>query len=227
MKLLPIAMLVSTMLKEKFGVEAAFDIESRHSWLYTVPTKDIYGEYWTVLSEVYSHLIDRKWSLDEVIRQNKKQLNSKKQRVDIYFKEPYKFIFEFDEKQHFSQFRYITLKKNPDYNILLSNHDHYLTWNKNINIKPGKSGFQRLRALDPLFPPLLEGEKQDNRIRQRAFRDFLKDIVPQCMPKMNPTVRVSYHVTNGNINNFSHDDLSKIRVYLDSILILDKIKIDI
>jgi len=98
MKLLPIAILVSTMLKEKFGAEAAFDIESTPNWLQTVPTKDYYGEYWAALSEVYSHLIDCKWSLDEVIKKNEKQLNPKEQRVDIYFKEPYNFIFEFDEK---------------------------------------------------------------------------------------------------------------------------------
>lgn len=34
------------------------------------------------------------------------------------------------------------------------------------------------KPLYELFPEMYESAKQDNRLRQRAFRGFLKDIVP-------------------------------------------------
>lgn len=56
---------------------------------------------------------------------------------------------------------------------------------------------------------MLKGEKQDNRIRQRAFRDYLKDIVPVKLG-YNPTVRISYQVTNNKIKEFTKEDLENI-----------------
>lgn len=66
---------------------------------------------------------------------------------------------------------------------------------------PQTSGFYKLRSQDYLFPPMYESEKQDNRLRQRAFRDFLKDIVPVKLG-YNPTVRISSKVTNNRIKDF-------------------------
>ena len=60
---------------------------------------------------------------------------------------------------------------------------------------------------------MFRGEKQDNRIRQRAFRDYLKDIIPVKLG-YNPTVRISYQITQNRINGFTEEDLVNIKRYL-------------
>jgi len=85
--------------------------------------------------------------------------------------------------------------------------------NKEIKIKPGKSGFTKLQSNDPLFPEMLEGEKQDNRIRQRAFRDFLKDLLPN-ENRVKPTLRIPYQVTNKSINDFTETELRNVEKYI-------------
>lgn len=86
--------------------------------------------------------------------------------------------------------------------------------NSGIVIKPGKSGFTRLQSNDPLFPEMLEGEKQDNRIRQRAFRDFLKDLLP-VENGFNPTLRIPYQVTNKSINDFTDIEIRNVEKYIN------------
>ncbi len=224
-KLKPIADFMANRLSEKFGVKPTYELEAITNWLPTYPRKVIFESCWSIVSDIYSHLIDHNWTLDERLTQYEDQLSSSGQKIDIYFHEPYNFIFEFDEKQHFNQFRHITLNHCYIYNDLLSNYPDYLSWNENVTKKPGKSGFQKLKGFDPLFPPLLKGDKQDNRIRQRAFRDFLKDIIPRCIIHLNPTVRVSYHVTDKVVRDFTGDDLEKIGEHLDRICLWDRINL--
>ena len=73
---------------------------------------------------------------------------------------------------------------------------------------------------------MLKGEKQDNRIRQRAFRDYLKDIVPVKLG-YNPTVRISYQVTNNRIKGFTEEDLENIKKYLYENDIFKRIQIQL
>ena len=83
-------------------------------------------------------------------------------------------------------------------------------------MKPGKSGFQKLKSNDILFPNFYDSELQDNRIRQRAFRDFLKDFLP-IINKSNLIIRIPYHVTNKVIKNFSEVEISLIEGYLKNL----------
>ena len=85
--------------------------------------------------------------------------------------------------------------------------------NNKIEIKPGNSGFTRLKSFDPLFPEMLVGEKQDNRIRQRAFRDFLKDLLP-LENGFNPTLRIPYHITNNKRKDFTEIEIDNIKSYI-------------
>ncbi|SCG82850.1 hypothetical protein DW1_1278 [Proteiniborus sp. DW1] len=89
-------------------------------------------------------------------------------------------------------------------------------------VNPGKSGFHKLKSKDILFPEVLKGDKQDNRIRQRAFRDYLKDIVPVKLG-YNPTVRISYKVTNNKTKEFTNKDLEDVKAYLYNIALFNKI----
>ena len=130
----------------------------------------------------------------------------------LFRSEPFNFAIEFDEKQHFNQFRKITLdfysKIKIKYPLNL-----YKQLNDNIKINPGNSGFTKLKSNDILFPEILAEEKQDNRIRQRSFRDFMKDLLP-VEHGYSPTLRIPYHVTNKNISNFTDIELINIEKYL-------------
>jgi hypothetical protein len=119
---------------------------------------------------------------------------------------------EFDEKQHFNQFRKITL---GFYNRIKTGYplDYYRKLTEKATVKAGKSGFTRLKHADLLFPEMLEGEKQDNRIRQRAFRDYLKDLLPNDNA-CKPTLRIPYTLTSNKIKDFSSEDLDRVKAYI-------------
>lgn len=103
-------------------------------------------------------------------------------------------------------------------------YENYSCICKSKTLKVGTSGFYKLKSEDSLFPRMHDGEKQDNRLRQRAFRDFLKDIVPVNLG-YNPTIRINYKVANGKIKNFTDYDLKCIEEYLLKNDLLEKIKI--
>ena len=223
-KLEPIAKLIKEVLENKFHMEVKYSFEQKKDWLLNVPNKDLYSEFWNEISFVYSNIADNMWDIDEQINLIQQNKLTAKARIDIWFEEPYNFICEFDETQHFNQFRQITLENSYKVFKYSFNYNDYLEICKNRILAPGTSGFHKLRSQDNLFPPMYKSEKQDNRLRQRAFRDFLKDIVPVKLGH-NPTVRTSNKVTNGRIKDFTSSDLEAIRTYLNDIDIFKKIKI--
>ena len=100
-KLLPIAELIKQLLELEFKKEAKYTLESKKDWLLNIPDEDLYKEFWDEISYVYSGLVDDKWTLDEVLNSKSNFLKGRQARVDIWFEEPYNFICEFDEKQHY------------------------------------------------------------------------------------------------------------------------------
>jgi len=212
-KLIPIAELLCELLESKFKIKPQYSLEPTKELLRNSPSYDDHAIKWEEISKVYSQLVDNEWTLDSVIQNNLEKIKYGKQRIDIWFEEPYNFIFEFDESQHFNQFRLMTLEHYDEYNQFPFDLKHYLSLAKQKIVKPGKSGFQKLKSYDPLFPPILEGERQDNRPRQRAFRDFLKDVTP-VLKGYNPTVRISHQITNGKIKDFSEFDLASAREHI-------------
>lgn len=221
-KLIPIAELLCELLETKFKIKPQYSLESTKEWLRNSPSYDEHEMKWGKISKVYSQLVDNKWTLDSVIQNNLDKIKYGKQRIDVWFEEPYNFIFEFDESQHFNQFRLRTLEHFDEYNQFPFKFKHYLSLAKQTIVKPGKSGFQKLKSPDPLFPPMLEGERQDNRPRQRAFRDFLKDITP-VLKGFNSTIRISYKITNGKTKEFSGSDLTSAKEHIMQENLLSKI----
>ena len=59
---------------------------------------------------------------------------------------------------------------------------------------------------------MLPGEKQYNRIRQRAFRDFLKDIIPVANDFC-PIVRIPFQLVNKK-SGFNQSELQRIVDYI-------------
>jgi len=211
-KLTPIGNLIIKLIEKKYGKKPDCFYEYKPDWLLSYPSSNII-ENRPELSKLYSKLTDNKFSLKEKLAELSYKKLNQKQSYDIWIGEPFNFAVEFDEKQHFNQFRKITLDYYSKIDIKFP-LQFYKELNSEIEIKPGKSGFTKLKSNDPLFPEILDGEKQDNRIRQRAFRDFLKDLLP-IDNGYNPTLRIPYQITNMNINNFTENDINNVEKYIN------------
>lgn len=210
-KLSPIGDSVIKMIEKKYNQTPSCYYEFKPDWLLSNPSKQLINNC-SELNELYEALVGKQFSLIEKHAELTDKKLKQKQSFDIWIGEPFNFAIEFDEKQHFNQFRKITLDfyDKIDINYPLQ---FYKELNNGIAIKPGKSGFTKLKSSDPLFPEMLEGEKQDNRIRQRAFRDFLKDLLP-IENGFNPTLRIPYHVTNKSIAGFTESEIKNVEKYI-------------
>lgn len=210
-KLTPIGNLIVKLIEKKYNKKPSCFYEYKPDWLLSNPSKQLI-ENRSELSELYAELTGNKFSLKAKITELTDKKRKQKQSFDIWIGEPFNFAIEFDEKQHFNQFRKITLDYYDKIDIKFP-IQFYKELNNGIEIRLGKSGFTRLKSNDPLFPEMLEGEEQDNRIRQRAFRDFLKDLLP-IENGFNPTLRIPYQVTNKNINDFTETDINNVEKYI-------------
>ena len=217
-KLKPIAMAVKEMLEAEFGIPARYEIEKRDlDWLRTIPDQNLLSPVWEDISNAYRMLLDGKCELSDRLALCSAKSAASRQRADVWFESPYSFILEFDEKQHFNQFRLMTLEVYNKYRDVGFDPSRYEIECRRRTVKPGKSGFARLREEDPLFPELYEGEKQDNRYRQRAFRDLLKDLMPLTRRDVNPTWRAGIFLTGGKHKDFSEEHCSKLCEYFKDI----------
>lgn len=210
-KLTQVGNLIVKIIEKKYNKKPSCIYEYKPDWLLSNPSKQLVNNH-SELRNLYVALTETKFSLQEKVAKLTSTQLKQKQSFDIWIGKPFNFAVEFDEKQHFNQFRKITLefydKINIKYPISL-----YKKLNNEIKINPGKSGFTKLKSNDPLFPKMLEGEKQDNRIRQRAFRDFLKDLLP-LENGFNPTLRIPYQITNKKIKNFTENEIKNIERYI-------------
>lgn len=210
-KLSPIGDLIIKIIENKYNKKPTCIFEYKPDWLLSNPTIELIKNH-PEISELYAELTENQFKLKEKLSELTDKKKEQKQSFDIWIDEPFNFAIEFDEKQHFNQFRKITFNF---YNKLDTKFPirFYKELNNGIEIKPAKSGFTKLKSYDPLFPEMLKGEKQNNRIRQRAFRDFLKDLLP-IENGFNPTLRIPYQVANKSISNFTESELKNIEKYI-------------
>jgi hypothetical protein len=207
-KLQVIAELIVTNLERIYGIKPDYILEYKPKWLTDSPSKLVLEKFGHCLTNAYSKLTNNTLNLiDQLLKLN----TPGQQSFDIWISEPFNFAVEFDESQHFNQFRLETLNSYPN-NKVGFNIELYKRLNDK-QVKPSTSGFTKLKKATILFPELLPGIKQDNRVRQRAFRDLLKDLIPISIG-FNCTVRIPYHITNKIIKNFTEIELQKIEVYL-------------
>jgi len=209
---------IRTIIWEKLKIESSFCVGETQSWLPMTPIKEAYPTYWRCISEVYHEINGFNLVLDEVLEKHKKDLKTGSLENDIFFNNPLNLIVEFDEKTHFNEFRYSTLLSDiyDGYNGF--DVSDYLNWSN----KQVLGGYWNNRAMflnspDPLFPENPENERQDNRVRQRAFRDFIRDIT--VLEKgYSQVVRIPNKIIGwSNRNNFSKNELGKIKAYLEDI----------
>jgi len=204
-----IAELIASELEAIYGIKPSYQFEYEPHWLTCLPSGLVLEKYRSIISKSYALLNANRF---ELFKQLALKDRLGQQSYDIWFDAPFDFAVEFDESQHFNQFRLTTLSLYNDIPVGF-NLEYYKNLNEKI-AKPSTSGFCKLKTKLPFFPELLEGEKQDNRTRERAFRDMLKDLSPIAL-NYNPTVRVPYHITNKKINDFTKTHLTNISNYLN------------
>ena len=103
---------------------------------------------------------------------------------DAYFPEPYHFIFEFDELQHFTCYRERTLQFYPSDVPLAYEPEMYQQFCRQYHEAALAKGTARFRRATADFP------YENGRAAQRAFFDTFRDWLP---PRhgLNPTVRLA------------------------------------
>lgn len=209
-----IADAVNDVLKARGYQTGNYKVSEYLEWLTVTPKKDFFPKHWEDLCEVYMYINGAEQELDKVLQKYARDLVSRSQEADIYFFEPFQMIVEFDEDQHFNQFRGMTLKSDfykgyPGFGV-----GQYAKLSSKL-VKPGskKSGFNFLKSPDPLFPEIPRSNLQDNRHRQRAFRDFLKDVISKERG-IKPTVRIPAEIIMNKRKSLNDKDIGKISEYL-------------
>jgi hypothetical protein len=213
-KLKIIAETIRAKLRDHYGEEVKYTLEYKPEWLQGFPSAVKKSGFWPNICKAYSQLNEIKLDLETQLESYTQ--SSRAQSYDIWFHEPANFAVEFDEKQHFNQFRKSTLEH---YNKTPINFD--LQTYKELCcrvVKPGKSYFQKTKKNNDLFPYQGDSEAQDNRIRQRAFRDMLKDIYPLVMG-FNGTFRIPYQFVTNKIKDFNEDDLRLVEQIVSKALV--------
>lgn len=103
---------------------------------------------------------------------------------DAYFPEPYHFIFEFDELQHFTQYREQTFRFYPANIQLAYEPKKYSQFCQQYHVAALAKGPERFRRRTADFP------YTNGRAAQRAFFDTFRDWLPP-LHGLNPTMRLS------------------------------------
>lgn len=109
---------------------------------------------------------------------------------DAYFPEPYHFIFEFDELQHFTAFRKQTLEVYPEGVPLAFDRHKYIQFCVKYQEAAIQKGTDRFRRKTADFPFI------NGRAAQRAFFDTFRDLLPP-LHGLRPTLRLAeFEVAN-------------------------------
>ncbi len=162
--------LVEDVLKATAEKRVQFD------WLRNKPFQKHFGERYDTLMQLYTELNgDWKGTSDKT---------DGYLIPDAFFPEPYNFIFEFDELQHFTQYRQLTFKYYPENIPLAYTPEKYVKFCMQHHTSALAKGPDRFRRRTADFPYV------NGRAAQRAFFDTFRDWLPP-MHGLNPTVRIT------------------------------------
>ena len=128
---------------------------------------------------------------------------------DAYFPEPYHFIFEFDELQHFTEYRERTFQFYPENIRLAYAPQKYKQVCQQHHIAALAKGTARFRRPTADFP------YANGRAAQRAFFDTFRDWLPS-LHGLNPTVRLAEFEVTPILNGELTDDQAK--AYMENLL---------
>ena len=165
---------IIALLEEVIGIPA--EKRAQFDWLCNKPSRKHFGEYYDVLMELYRHL-QGDW--EGTTKKSHGHLTP-----DAYFPEPYNFIFEFDELQHFTKYRKSTFKFYPENIPIAYETEVYIEYCRHHNVAALAKGADRYRRPTADFPYI------NGRAAQRAFFDTCRDWLP-TLHGLNPTLRLA------------------------------------
>ena len=163
-------------------LEVPAERRAQFDWLINKPFPAHFGQYYSRIGDLFEKM-GGDWD----------GLSTKAEGCltpDAYFPAPHNFIFEFDELQHFTTFRQVTLGGYPEDLALGFDRQAYLQLcvkHQEMAIRKGTDRFRRKTADFP-FP--------NGRAAQRAFFDTFRDWLPP-LHGLKPTLRLAeFEVTD-------------------------------
>ena len=186
---------IIALVEEALGAKA--ERRAQFDWLCNKPSREHFGDYYDILMELYDEL-----------RGDWEGTSAKADGFltpDAYFPEPYHFIFEFDELQHFTQFREQTFRFYPENVPLAYAPEKYLQFCQQYHTEALAKGPDRFRRATADFPYV------NGRAAQRAFFDTFRDWLPP-QHGLNPTVRLAEFEVKPILNGESTGDAAKAHI---------------
>ena len=165
---------IIALVAEVLGVPA--DRHAQFDWLTNKPTAEHFGEHYSKSLQLFEELGGDK---DGLFGKADGYLTP-----DAYFAEPYNFIFEFDELQHFTVPRQKTLALYPAEVSLAYDRGQYLRFCAEYHEAAVRKGTDRFRRKTADFPFV------NGRAAQRAFFDTFRDWLPPRYG-LRPTLRIA------------------------------------
>ncbi len=157
-------------------LEISAEKRAQFEWLRNKPYPEYVGNLYDKLMHLYGEL-NGDWQGTEAKADGYLT-------PDAYFPEPYNFIFEFDELQHFTKYRELTFKYYSENIPLAYEPDKYVTFCKEHHQAALAKGPDRFRRHTADFPYV------NGRAAQRAFFDTFRDWLPP-QHGLNPTIRLA------------------------------------
>lgn len=168
------------LVEEVIGIPA--ERRAQFDWLRNKPRPEDFGEHYDAVMALYTEL-GGDW--EGTCAKTDGYLIP-----DAYFSDPYHFIFEFDELQHFTQYRARTFGFYPAGLPLAYDVGRYGEFCREHHVAALAKGPDRFRRRTADF------SYRNGRAAQRAFFDTFRDWLPP-LHGLKPTVRVAeFEVTS-------------------------------
>jgi hypothetical protein len=187
------------LVEEVIGIPA--ERRAQFDWLRNKPRREDFGEHYNAVIALYTAL-EGNW--EGTITKTDGYLIP-----DAYFPEPYHFIFEFDELQHFTQFRERTFQFYPADIETAYAPQKYHQFCQQHHIAALAKGPARFRRRTADFPYI------NGRAAQRAFFDTFRDWLPP-LHGLNPTLRLAEFEVTPILNGDLTDTAAK--TYMERLL---------
>ena len=197
------------LVEEVIGISA--ERRAQFGWLRNKPRREDFGKHYDAVIALYTAL-EGDWE----------GTTAKADGYlipDAYFPEPYHLIFEFDELQHFTQFRERTFQYYPADIEIAYAPQKYRQFCQEYHAAALAKGPARFRRHTADFP------YTNGRAAQRAFFDTFRDWLPP-LHGLNPTLRLtefevspilSGHLTNtaakDHMQRLLHQRLTKLSTF--------------
>ena len=180
------------LVEEVIGIAA--ERRAQFEWLRNKPRREDFREHYETVIALYTEL-GGDW-------EGTTQKTEGYLTPDAYFPEPYHFIFEFDELQHFTRFREQTFPFYPANIKIAYAPQKYLQYCQHHSVAALAKGPDRFRRRTADFP------YPNGRAAQRAFFDTFRDWLPP-LHGLNPTLRIAEFEVTPILNGCLTDTAAK------------------